>query len=32
MGNRQSQNKKKYKPFLNIDVPKYRKILKKVVL
>ena len=23
---------KKYKPFLNIDVPKYRKILKKVVL
>ena len=23
---------KKYKPFLNIDVPKYKKILKKVVL
>ena len=27
-----SRKIKKYKPFLNIDVPKYRKILKKVVL
>ena len=27
-----SRKIKKYKPFLNIDVPKYKKILKKVVL
>ena len=27
-----SRKIKKYKPFLNIDVPKYKKILKKVAL